>query len=206
VSSSARPVLVVLAAGASRRLGEPKALARLGGRSVLERLLDAGADLDDALVVTGAHDALVRAALAERPTPVPVVTNGAWERGRTGSIAAAARARPDRALLIAPVDVPLVSRAVVRALTDAWTAAGAPPRGFLAPCTVTEDGGRRHGHPVVVGPELARELVATPPDRPLRDVRATAAPLLDVVVGDAAIHDDLDTPADLARLRQGLGS
>ena len=29
---------VILAAGASRRLGEPKALADLGGRSVLERL------------------------------------------------------------------------------------------------------------------------------------------------------------------------
>jgi CTP:molybdopterin cytidylyltransferase MocA len=43
-----------------------------------------------------------------------------------------------------------------------------------------------------------------PPDAPLRLLRGRARPLWTVVVESAAIHDDLDTPEDLARLRERL--
>ena len=49
---------VILAAGASRRLGEPKALADLGGRSVIQRLVEVLGELPAApLVITGHHHA-----------------------------------------------------------------------------------------------------------------------------------------------------
>lgn len=208
------PVLGVLAAGASERLGEPKALASIGARSVLERLLAAGALFDERVVVTGAHDAEIRAALAAVPAlaAVAVVTNAGWARGRTGSVAALQAARPDRDLVLAPVDVPLVPRAVFAALAEAWSQAGAPPHGFLAPRFEPDDPAAqgaperarvgRHGHPIVLGRELARAAAALPPDRPLRVLRDQAEPLFAVPVRNRAVLDDLDTAADLADLRR----
>jgi hypothetical protein len=59
-----KPALVILAAGASTRLGTCKALASITPRCALEVLLENGQVLDDVspLVVTGKdHDAIVRA-------------------------------------------------------------------------------------------------------------------------------------------------
>ena len=210
MTSNAGPVLCVLAAGASRRLGQPKALVRFGARSVLEHLLAAGSGCRDRLVVTGAHDAEIRRALLESEhsgsEDLHVVTNAAWSQGRSGSIGAAHAARPARDLLIAPVDVPLVSSAVFEALCASWTAAGEPARGFLAPFVRGSDGPPRHGHPIVLGRELAREVASAPPDRPLRELRDTAEPRFDVAVADRAILDDLDSPDDLEILRRRVAS
>lgn len=203
------PRLVVLAAGASARLGQTKALARLdsapGGpaRTPLACLLAAGAALDDPqpLLVTGQdHEALARAA----PPGVELVHNADWRAGRTGSLALAARARPDEDLCVAPVDVPLVPSEVFRALRDAWRAAGAPARGWLAPFVRDGGGAPRFGHPVVVGRALARELERVSRDLPLRSLRERAEPLLAVEVASAAILDDLDTRSDLRALRERL--
>lgn len=195
-----KPALVILAAGASARLGEPKVLARIAGRMVLEHLLAAGADLDDTapLVVTGAdHDAIAAAV----PAGVELLRNERWADGRTGGVLRAAARRAGRDLVLAPADVPLVSRAVFGALADAWEAAGSPARGWLAPRA-----GDRHGHPIVVGRALLADLAEAGAGSPLRRLRAAADPLLDVPVDDPAVLDDLDTPADLAALRARASS
>ncbi len=190
--------LVLLAAGASTRLGTCKALVDLGGRSPLARLLEAGAVLDGAppLVVTGADHALIAAAL---PPGAAALENRRWSEGRAGGVALASQARPGFDLCLAPVDVPLVPADVFAALAQAWRAAGEPARGWLAP-SVARAGTRRFGHPVVVGRDLALLLLATGKDLPLSSLRASADPLLAVAVESQRILDDLDTPADLERL------
>jgi CTP:molybdopterin cytidylyltransferase MocA len=216
------PALVILAAGASARLGQCKALADLGGRTPLLRLLEAGgalaADAAPALVVAGPdHDAIARAV----PRGVEVLCNAHWAAGRTRSAALAARARPGRDLCLAPVDVPLVPRAAFEALIAAWQAHGGPRVWAQA----AHQG--RAGHPVVLGADLARELAARLDeglaqagndarnetratavaagfdwkDFPLRALRARAALVLDVECGSPRVLDDLDTPLDLERLR-----
>ncbi len=198
----AGPALVVLAAGASTRLGENKALARLherAGGTALELLLAAGAALGDAqpLVVTGhEHAAIARAA----PAGVEVRHNERWHEGRSGSVACAALYRPERDLCLAPVDVPLVPGEVFAALAEEWSRCSAPENGWLGPC-VLQDGVQRFGHPVILGRGLARLLKGFPAEHPLSALRAQAAPLLSLLVASAAILDDLDSPADLARLR-----
>jgi CTP:molybdopterin cytidylyltransferase MocA len=195
----------VLAAGEGARLGTCKALARLRAEepsTPLGLLLEAGALLDSSppLVVSGCeHEALLAAA----PPAAEVLRNARWSEGRTGSVRLAALARPGQDLCLAPVDVPLVERAVFSALLRAWSSAGSPPRGWLAPF-VRAEGRQRFGHPVLVGRELARELEHFFPDRPLRELRERADPLLAVEVDSRSILDDLDRPGDLERLRAEL--
>jgi CTP:molybdopterin cytidylyltransferase MocA len=196
----------MLAAGASTRLGAPKALARLRdgpGGSALELLLAAGRAFGDPfpLVLAGADHGALAAALAHAEYPHELVQHLDWSAGRTSSVARAAELRTGRDLCIAPVDVPLVPREVFAALRSAWEEAGAPARGWLAPFVPSAPTERRFGHPVLVGRELAARLKAFPPERPLSSLRAEAAPLLALEVASAAILDDLDSPADLARLR-----
>ena len=200
------PALVVLAGGASARLGACKALVRLGAGAAttpLALLLDAGAALlgGRPLVVTGAAHAEIEAAVDELGldawhTPT-LAFNARWVEGRAGSVLCARDARPGRDLCIAPVDVPLVTAQTFRVLAGAWRAAGAPPRGWLAPRT--PDG--RGGHPVVIGRELLSAWTPASLDEPLRGLRERAQETLAVEVDDLAILDDLDTPDDLARLR-----
>jgi CTP:molybdopterin cytidylyltransferase MocA len=199
---STGPALVGLAAGASTRLGEPKALAELAARpggTALELLLAAGAALGDPLplVVTGQdHDAIA----ARLPRAAELVRKYAWSSGRTSSVQLACALRPGRDLCLAPVDVPLVPAAVFAALAAEWRARGAPSRGWLAPC-LERDGAKRFGHPVLAGRALLAELKDFPPASPLTRLRTAADPLWTLPVASAAILDDLDTPADLARLR-----
>ncbi len=213
----------MLCAGASSRLGEPKALARIGGRAVLERMLAAAhrafPDGPPPLVVTGAHHDEITAFLAlggAGPLGFEVAFNPAWSDGRTAGLQLAARRYPDEDLLIWPADVPLVGAECLASLVQEWDRMNSPGRGWLAPSVGSDfhalDGKRkvrapndepppRFGHPVVAGRELLNELHALTPGSPLRTLRDGAEPLASLSVEDVAVLDDLDTPADLERLR-----
>jgi molybdenum cofactor cytidylyltransferase len=82
---------VILAAGESRRMGQPKALADFRGRTFLQRLLDATRHprIGVTRVVLGARPAEIRAAL--NLDPAIVVENPDWRQGQLSSIQAAIR-------------------------------------------------------------------------------------------------------------------
>ena len=186
--------VVLLAAGASERLGEPKALVDLGGERVLDRLLSACGE-PRPLVVAGAHYEKIKAAAGER---AEVIQNSAWAEGRTGSVARAVQHLGSCDLLIAPADCPLVPAHVFDALRTNWTEAGSPARGWLAPRDLKSG---KHGHPVCFGAALAERLSEMGAADPLRELRAGADPLLEVALDCPEVLDDLDTPEDLERLR-----
>src|SRR6185436_6314656 len=99
---------IVLAAGASSRMGQPKALLPVGGRPAVEvvcaTLRDGGAD--EIVVVVGKHAAEIRAGADLRN--VRVVDNARWESGRTSSVQAGLAAISPAAewTLLALVDMP----------------------------------------------------------------------------------------------------
>lgn len=192
------PALVIPAAGASSRLGECKALVDLGGRTPLELLLEAGAALapPPPLVLAGADLEALRAAL---PPGAELLHNPRWSEGRSGGLALAAAARPGLDLFIAPVDTPLVPAEVFSALLEVWESAGRPARGWLSP---RHQG--RHGHPLLLGRDLARELAGWPPARSLRELRRRAEPIWALETPCTAVLDDLDEPADLEALRRRI--
>ena len=196
-----KPALVVLAAGASRRLGTCKATVPIADRPAIQHLLEAASALDSQppLVVVGAQADLIRPCL---PPRVECLANPNWRAGRTGSVALAARARPDADLLIAPVSCPLVPAATFDALSRHWDEAGSPEMGWLAPSLHPPGGPIRYGHPVLLGRALARRLLAWAPETPLRELRGEAAPLLSLSVETPEILDHVIGPEDLERLRQ----
>ena len=159
--------IVVLAAGASRRLGEPKALARIAGRTALEHLVGAAhaAGSVTVYVVVGAHERQIRAALPDL-REVLWVQSPDWKRGRSASILAGlSAAGSNRDVMIAPIDVPLVRSSTIRALLSGWREHGAPSRGWLAPF-IQGKSTKRYGHPVVVGKDLLAEI---DPDAPSKN-------------------------------------
>lgn len=200
--------LVILAAGASQRLGTCKALVPLGGgpqSTPLARLLRAGAALQaqQRLIISGKHHGALAEFVGTPSAGLELCHNPHWERGRTGSVRRAVERLPGRDLCLAPVDVPLVSSEVFARLADAWRAADAPPLGWLAPAHRGATG-LAYGHPVVIGRGLLSKLSEATDALPLFHWRKLAQPLWCVEVPEASILDDLDGPEDLQRLRSGL--
>ena len=80
--------LVLLAAGASLRLGRPKQLLEVAGEPLIRRMarIATEARLFPSVVVLGAHSAQIRAVLAD--LPLQLVENPAWEEGMASSLRA----------------------------------------------------------------------------------------------------------------------
>ncbi len=213
--------LVILAAGASLRLGQPKALALIHGIPAIEHLIVAGLEVqpDRVHVITGADHAPIAKFLSSfegaGSRPIEVTHNPRWALGRSLGIALLMHSVHAESLCIAPVDCPLVRPAVFRTLARTWRNAGSPPRGWLAPCTEGDTQetldklpsaspvrGRQFGHPIILGAELLSKWDSDPSPGSLRSLREQATPLLKAPVTDIAILDNLDTPQDLEHLNQ----
>lgn len=121
--AEARPAGLVLAAGAGRRLGRPKALVEFHDEPLVRRavrLLRRGGCAAVSVVV-GAAGPQVAAVLAD--LDVEVVHNADWSTGMGGSLRAgitAVRAHGCPAVVVALVDQPLIGPVAVQRLTAAW--------------------------------------------------------------------------------------
>jgi len=183
---------IVLAAGASSRMGRPKALLDVGGRTAVDVVCDTlrAVGVDDVVVVVGKHALEIRR--GARLEGVSVVDNFFWDSGRTSSIQAglACVARDAEWTLLALVDMPLVRADSVRAIV---AAAATADRSFEVVVPVHR--GRR-GHPIALRRSLFPRIAALGPDDPLHVV-VRAARGLDVPVDDEGVIVDFDEPGDV---------
>lgn len=190
---------VILAAGASTRMGRPKALLPISreGETFLARVLHTMADAgsDDLVVVVGAHADGVAEAVGRLPILARVVENRAFARGQLSSLVAGLDLvdRPGvRAVVVMPVDMPLVSAATVRAVIAGYEHA--------SPLVARPTQGGRHGHPVIFDRRLFQELRAADFSQGARPIIAAHLDrVLDVRVDDPGAFEDIDTPEDYER-------
>ena len=185
---------IVLAAGAGTRFGGGKLLAPIGGRPVLQHVLDAlaTAGVGDVVVVIGDDLDAIEAAIAWRSERR--VRNPDPGRGLSSSLRVGLDAVGDdaHAALIALGDQPLVPVAVIRALLDAPADASRP---VVVP-VYPDDRGR---NPVLLRRAAFGLVAEAEGDHGLGPLLA-AHPELVAEVAVTGTNPDLDTQDDLARL------
>ena len=123
---------IVLAAGASTRMGRPKQLVSYCGRTLLHRAVDAalGASLDPVVVVIGSSAEQIRPAL--EGLPVEIAINAEWSEGMASSIRTGIRALergwPDsRAALLMACDQVRMDAGILTRIVEAFDAPPCPP-------------------------------------------------------------------------------
>jgi CTP:molybdopterin cytidylyltransferase MocA len=189
---------LVLAAGAGRRMGRPKALlADEDGRPLTDVAVDRllGAGCRHVTAVLGAESGRARAMLGERPTGQSrVVVAEDWAEGMGASLRGGLAALPSAAaVLVTLVDLPDVDVAVMRRVLERWRAEGARPDALVR---ATYDG--VPGHPVLIGREHWAPLLVSLSGDTGAQPYLSRRKVHQVSCEDLATGRDLDRPEDLA--------
>jgi molybdenum cofactor cytidylyltransferase len=189
------PEVLVLAAGFSRRLGKPKALARVHGISLIRRTvrLLAAFSVRQIIVVIPPRSARYRAEL--RGLNVTFAENLQRADGLSSSVRLGiSRGRYSSALLVVPVDLMNLRRRDIARLISRWRASRR---------RVVAKGFADHaGTPLIVPRWLYGPALRIAGDLGLRELvrRLPADQLVRVSLPSAA--RDIDTPLDLRNARR----
>ena len=185
---------IVLAAGRGVRMGgTPKQLLPLGGRPLLQHVLDAAADAGvEGLVVVLGHAADRIAPALRLPPGARVVVNPRHDEGQSTSLGVALAAMPPEAsaALVLLGDQPEVRPEAIRAVIAG--AADAP--------VVRASYGGVPGHPVLLDRSLWPQLARGRGDAGARGLIAARGERPALVELGGAAPADIDTPEDYARL------
>ena len=192
---------IVLAAGASSRMGQAKAALPLGqtGETLIARVVRTllGGGVPDVTVVAGAHIDAVRMAMPSHEPRARVIEHAGWQKGQLSSLHAGLAAIDGpllEAALVTLVDVPLVQPSTVVAVIAEWRRTRA--------AIVRPADGDRHGHPVIFDRSVFADLRAADPDTGAKSVFAKHR-VVNVELKDPGAYIDLDTPGDY---QKALGS
>ena len=186
---------IILAAGESKRMGQPKMLLKWGKTTVLEHVISvfANAGVEDIVVVTGAARDEVEKIVAVAQTSCParsVFNEGFVEGEMLSSIQCGLRDLAEKdssAALIALGDQPQVRVGSVRRVCEMFKETGSP--------LVIPSYHMRRGHPWLVDESLWGEMLAMrAPQTPRDFLNARAEQIKYVEVDDEGILADLDTP------------
>lgn len=187
--------VIVLAAGASTRLGRPKALLTLpDGGTLLDRALrQARALSSDVRVVTGAWYPLIRFRCHRQPSVWLACEH--WAQGLSASLATGIESLGPqvKGVFVLVADQPLLDMDALRAMRQAAHQVPGQP--------MAADYGGRAGVPAYLPRWLWPEVMALEGDRGagrlLTEVGATRVPV-------EGVRDDIDTPSDWRRIRSRL--
>lgn len=190
---------LILAAGASSRMGRPKALLPIGALTFVSRVAATMAEggVGPLVVVAAASRTEIRVALAGivHKQAVTVVQNPRPNNGQLSSLIVGLDALEHLdvdGFLMCPVDIPLFTAGTVAALIAAARSSGA--------AIVRPSSAGRHGHPVLFARRTFADLRQADLAAGARTVvRAYASDTLDVEVDDQGAFIDIDTPDDYRR-------
>jgi molybdenum cofactor cytidylyltransferase len=144
---------ILLAAGLSSRMGEPKQLLPFGESTIVETVVDSmlGAKFDEVIVVVGHCAAEIRAQLGTRP--VKIVFNPDYREGMLPSAQAGIRSlQGNDAFALMLVDQPFITSELIDRVVDAYIQTD---KGIALPSY-----NYKRGHPVIFNQRYADEILA----------------------------------------------
>tara|TARA_B100001175_G_C19359220_1_gene566251 strand:+ start:32 stop:604 length:573 start_codon:yes stop_codon:yes gene_type:complete len=171
---------IILAAGASRRLGQPKALIEVNGKTLIEILITKLKKFNLNIIIVTRPDLEEKI----RTFGEKIIINTEPDRGRTGSIQCGLRELNGQSCLIVPVDRPGFSDKTIKKLLEAKTTSCPSKNG-------------KGGHPVVLIREDCKKILLSEPSTPLRNIINP----LKIEVDDDFLHLNIDFPEDIDKLR-----
>lgn len=188
---------IILAAGESRRMGQPKMLLPWGTRTVIEHVVTTflRAGVEDLVVVTGGGRERVEKAIDGYP--VRTVFNGSYAAGEMlSSLQRALMEMQEgtRAALIGLGDQPQVQESSVRLICQVYEESNSR--------LVVPSHSRRRGHPWLVARPLWKEILSLrSPETPRDFLNNHADEIRYVDIDTPTILSDLDTPDDYQKFR-----
>jgi len=187
---------IILAAGASQRMGRIKPLLELEGETFTEHIAGVlrSARILDQVIVIGSEAEEIRKKLTQFEGKITI--NHKWPDGQLSSIIAGLDAiiSPDLAgIMLCPVDHPLISQSLLVDLLQGFWKSG---KNIIIPSYQ----GKR-GHPVIFGKKLFDEIRNAPPDGGARYVvRSNPGDILEVSTDEEGVILNVDTPSDYVSL------
>ncbi len=179
---------IILAAGASSRMGTPKALLDYRGETFLNRLIRVLGDVCDPVIVAlGYHAEEIQGSAKGKAR---FVVNPDPSRGQFSSLQTALAEVPASAegFLFLPVDCPAPEPETVRMVVRALSSSAEPL------LVIPRYEGRK-GHPLCARRELMAEFLALPPESQAKEVlRKHVERTLYLDTFDAGVLSDIDDP------------
>lgn len=188
---------IILAAGLSSRMGQPKMLLPWGQTTVLGQIIQVldSADIDTIIVVTGGARQQIENAIVD--LPAQAVFNAQYENDDMAiSLTVGLEALPPHieAALVALGDQPQIQEQVVQKIIKAYQ--------MLKPDLVIPSYQMRRGHPWIVACPLWSQINNYQSPRTLRDFTNDHAEHIHyVIIENESILQDIDTPEDYQKER-----
>jgi molybdenum cofactor cytidylyltransferase len=193
--------IIVLAAGESRRMGQPKQLLEVNGQSLLRHTVEAalGTNAQPVVVVIGAHKKQVVPELAN--LPVTVIDNQFWQTGMASSVKMGMAGlwmitKETDAVLLLVCDQPYVSTELLQQLIDTYQKK--QPR--LVACRYAH----QVGVPALFDRSLFEELLTLDGEKGAKPVLMSHLDEAHLVRFEQGIID-LDTPDDYQNYQRATG-
>lgn len=192
---SLRVSAIILAAGKSQRMGQPKMVLPWGETTVLGRVVEvfSEAGVQNLFIVTGGDREKVDREISRLTNEFPItpVYNPDHEKsGMLSSILAGLNAIPEdaEAVLIGLGDQPQVEIATVKIILELFDQ---NRQGIIIPSY-----NHRRGHPILLDSDIVRELKNLRLESTLRDFLNTHQGEISYVTAGISVLHDLDTPQD----------
>ena len=114
--------IIILAAGSSSRLGRPKQLLELNGKTLLQKSIETALNVSiNVTVVLGANENLVRPTISG--FPINIILNENWISGMSGSIQTGMSALKNnefQAVLIMLCDQPFINASILKGMIEVF--------------------------------------------------------------------------------------
>lgn len=185
---------LILAAGESKRMGEPKLLLPFGERTIIETVVDniVQSKVDEILLVLGSNAEKIEEKIKDFPLRITV--NPHFQKGMLSSVQWGFKGLSEKVqgVLVCLGDQPSISTDVIDKIIEAYKQTG---KGIVVPTY-----NKNRGHPVLIDMKYLEEVQNLGADVGLRGVVYDhPEDTLEVEVESPAILKDIDNPDDYSK-------